>query len=66
MQAFRDANRVERSLIRVEADEVTYNLHILIRFELGARADRRSTASRRCTSGLERSLRALSWDQAHE
>ncbi|HET7599443.1 MAG TPA: carboxypeptidase M32 [Gemmatimonadales bacterium] len=26
--------RVERSLIRVEADEVTYNLHILIRFEL--------------------------------
>ncbi len=34
LQAFRDANRVEQSLIRVEADEVTYNLHILIRFEL--------------------------------
>ncbi|MCC6508150.1 MAG: carboxypeptidase M32 [Pirellulaceae bacterium] len=33
-QVFRDANRVEPSLIRVEADEVTYNLHILIRFEL--------------------------------
>jgi carboxypeptidase Taq len=30
----RAANRVERSLIRIEADEVTYNLHILIRFEL--------------------------------
>jgi carboxypeptidase Taq len=30
----RSANRVERSLIRIEADEVTYNLHILIRFEL--------------------------------
>jgi carboxypeptidase Taq len=30
----RGANRVERSLIRIEADEVTYNLHILIRFEL--------------------------------
>jgi carboxypeptidase Taq len=30
----RDANRVERSLIRIEADELTYNLHILIRFEL--------------------------------
>jgi carboxypeptidase Taq len=30
----RDANRIERSLIRIEADEVTYNLHILIRFEL--------------------------------
>jgi carboxypeptidase Taq len=28
------ANRIERSLIRIEADEVTYNLHILIRFEL--------------------------------
>jgi len=27
-------NRVEPSLIRVQADEVTYNLHILIRFEL--------------------------------
>ena len=33
-QLHRDANRVERSLIRIEADEVTYNLHILIRFEL--------------------------------
>ena len=30
----RAANRIERSLIRIEADEVTYNLHILIRFEL--------------------------------
>jgi carboxypeptidase Taq len=27
-------NRVERSKIRVEADEVTYNLHIIIRFEI--------------------------------
>lgn len=33
-QVFRDANRVHPSLIRVEADEVTYNLHILIRFEI--------------------------------
>lgn len=31
---YRDANCVAPSLIRVEADEVTYNLHILIRFEL--------------------------------
>jgi carboxypeptidase Taq len=30
----RDSNRIERSLIRIEADEITYNLHILIRFEL--------------------------------
>lgn len=27
-------NRVEPSLIRIQADEVTYNLHIIIRFEL--------------------------------
>ena len=31
---FAAANRVERSPIRVEADEVTYNLHILLRFRL--------------------------------
>jgi carboxypeptidase Taq len=35
--AFRDANLVKPSLIRVEADEATYNLHILIRFELEQR-----------------------------
>jgi carboxypeptidase Taq len=34
VELYRGANRVERSLIRIEADEVTYNLHILIRFEL--------------------------------
>lgn len=31
---YRAINRVEPSFIRVEADEVTYNLHIMIRFEL--------------------------------
>ncbi|WP_072715181.1 carboxypeptidase M32 [Rhodothermus profundi] len=31
---YRAINRVQPSLIRVEADEVTYNLHILLRFEL--------------------------------
>ncbi|MFN8006007.1 MAG: hypothetical protein U0V70_03040 [Terriglobia bacterium] len=30
----RALNRVQPSLIRVEADELTYNLHILLRFEL--------------------------------
>jgi carboxypeptidase Taq len=30
----RAVNRVERSLIRVDADEVTYNLHVMIRFDL--------------------------------
>jgi len=31
---YRAINKVERSLIRVEADEVTYNLHVMIRFDL--------------------------------
>jgi carboxypeptidase Taq len=29
-----EANRVSRSLIRTESDELTYNLHIVLRFEL--------------------------------
>jgi carboxypeptidase Taq len=32
--AWQASNAVERSFIRVEADEVTYDLHILLRFEL--------------------------------
>jgi carboxypeptidase Taq len=31
---YRAVNRVQPSLIRVDADEVTYNLHIILRFEL--------------------------------
>ena len=31
---YRAINKVGRSLIRVEADEATYNLHIMLRFEL--------------------------------
>ncbi len=31
---YRAVNRVGRSLIRVEADEVTYNLHVMLRFDL--------------------------------
>jgi carboxypeptidase Taq len=31
---YRAINCVEPSLIRIEADEVTYNLHVLLRFEL--------------------------------
>ena len=30
----RALNKVQQSLIRIEADEVTYNLHIIIRYEL--------------------------------
>lgn len=33
-ELFASWNRVEPSLIRVEADETTYNLHIAVRFEL--------------------------------
>ena len=33
-QWYREINAVEPSLIRVEADEATYNLHIILRFEL--------------------------------
>lgn len=31
---YRAINKVERSLIRTDADEVTYNLHVMIRFRL--------------------------------
>ena len=31
---YRAINRVERSLIRTESDEVTYNLHVMLRFDL--------------------------------
>jgi carboxypeptidase Taq len=31
---YRATNRVDASLIRVEADELTYNLHIMIRYEI--------------------------------
>ncbi|WP_119674195.1 carboxypeptidase M32 [Deinococcus sp. RM] len=31
---YRAVNRVQPSLIRVEADEVTYNFHVMLRFEL--------------------------------
>ncbi len=33
-ELYRSVNRVELSLIRIEADETTYNLHIALRFEL--------------------------------
>lgn len=33
-ELYKAINKVERSFIRVEADEATYNLHIMLRFEL--------------------------------
>ena len=35
-ELYRAVNAVSRSLIRTEADEVTYNLHVMLRFELEA------------------------------
>ncbi len=32
--AYRAVNRVQRTLIRTDADEVTYNLHVIVRFDL--------------------------------
>jgi carboxypeptidase Taq len=31
---YRAVNKVQRSLIRTEADEVTYNLHVMLRFDI--------------------------------
>ena len=31
---FRAVNRIQPSLVRIEADETTYNLHIILRFEI--------------------------------
>lgn len=33
-QFYKAINKVQKSLIRTEADELTYNLHVMIRFEL--------------------------------
>ena len=33
-RAYRAVNQVRRTLIRTEADEVTYNLHVIVRFDL--------------------------------
>ena len=39
---YRAINKVERSLIRTDADEVTYNLHIMLRFDLELEIPRRT------------------------
>ena len=56
---YRAANVVRRSLIRVEADEVTYNLHIAIRFELELALFEESLTRRRPARGLERALQRV-------
>ena len=51
---YRAANKVERSLIRIEADELTYNLHILLRFELEREMFEGGLELARPAGGLER------------
>lgn len=36
-EVYRAVNKVEPSLIRIEADEVTYSLHVMVRYELEKR-----------------------------
>ncbi len=54
-------NGVKPSLIRTEADEVTYNLHILLRFELGAGLDERRPGGGGPARGLQRQDAAPTW-----
>ena len=52
---YRAVNRVEPSFIRVDADEVTYGLHIILRFEL----ERELLAGRLSTADLPEAWNAL-------
>ena len=43
---FRTVNRVQPSLIRIKADEITYNMHIILRFELEQDCSRATSIAR--------------------
>ena len=49
-------NRVNRSKIRIEADEVTYNLHIIIRFQIEQNLFAEQNQSQRTARNLEPKL----------
>ena len=51
---YRGINRVAPGLIRVDADEVTYSLHIILRFELEQELVAGHARARRPARGLER------------
>jgi carboxypeptidase Taq len=55
----REVNRVERTLIRVEADEVTYNLHIVLRTELELELVRGTLQPRHLEEAWNEKTRAL-------
>ncbi len=52
-QFYAAINCVKPSLIRVEADELTYNLHIMLRFEIEQDLRGRQDSARRLTRHLE-------------
>jgi carboxypeptidase Taq len=54
---FRAANRVQPSLIRVEADEVTYPLHIVVRFEVELALMRREIGVREMPEAFNQAMR---------
>ncbi len=55
----REVNRVERSFIRVEADEVTYNLHIVLRTELELELVRGTLQAKALPEAWNAKVRAL-------
>ena len=54
---YRAINKVQRSLIRTDADEVTYNLHVMLRFDLELDLLEGPPGGARPARGLARALR---------
>ena len=59
---YRAINRVKPSYIRVDADEATYNLHIILRFELEQEILAGTIDLKDLPGGLERPLRGVPRD----
>ena len=53
---YREINLVEPSLIRVDADELTYSLHIMVRYEIEKRHNRWKYRCRGFTKSLEEKM----------
>ena len=56
-------NKVEPSKIRIEADEVTYSLHIIIRFEIERDLFAGKITVDELAAGLEPEVRGLLWHE---
>jgi carboxypeptidase Taq len=56
---YRALNKVEPSLIRVDADEVTYSLHVILRFELEAALVSGSLSTRDVPGAWNEAMRSL-------